>query len=254
MRIMGMETLSIIKKDASGTNGQNRPGENESENNANYFISPELSDLSIEIRKEKKDNNKIWNKIRDIRNKLVVNRNLLNVSYEELNEEFEKFLKNYNKADQKELFDYVKQITANASEKEETLRKKEQEDMEKRGGKILNQLMVYNFDSSWKDPKIIAIHISPNKTLSSGKKLVLLRDGFRQLAEIVKNNPTIQSIEGESWIIRDYPEIVKKMGFKIQPQIFTHIKEFFERTPKQLKAAGIAKISRKDFLERYSNK
>jgi len=249
---MGIDNGFNFQKNVSATKNVVNEKGYESMDDVNVFIKPEIYSLLKETKGDKKDSSKIYEKLVKLREKLVLNMELVDATVEDIDEEFKKHWRDREKNDFLSLIDYVKKITEHAFEKENILRSEQQTNMEKRGGKILNQLMVC--DAGPLDPKVIAIHISPNKTISFGRKLVLLRDGLHKLAEVVEAKPTVESIEGQSWIIRDYPDLVKQIGFKIEPQLFKRLREFFARTPEYLKADGVAKISRKDFLDLYLKK
>jgi hypothetical protein len=245
---MGLERLPIVNNNLENNKDIQTPN-----NGDDYLFNPILNNLGNEIKKDKYDNKRISEILLKLRNTLINNIELVDISYEEIDEEFKKYYRDFDEIKFTELVSFIENITKNSVEKEKFLREEQNKSLETIPGvERLNQLIYYDMVSV--KPEVINIHISPNKTVSPGKKLILLRDGLRKLAEIVEKNYTVKNIKGESWIIRDYPELVKKIGFKIEPQYLKRIIEFFNNTPNYLKSNGIAKISRKDFLERYLNK
>lgn len=225
-------------------------------NGDDYLFNPILNNLGNELKKDKQDTKKISEILSKLRKTLINNIELINVPYEKVDEEFKNYYRDFDEINFQKLVTFVETITKNSIEKEKQLREEQDKIIEKNSGTVekLNQLMYYNYNIGLVKPEEIDLHISPNKTTAPMKKMILLRDGLRKLAEVVDKNPTVKNIRGESWIIRDYPELIKKMGFKIEPQYLKRIIEFFDKTPNYIKADGIAKISRKDFLDRYLNK
>lgn len=226
------------------------------EKNDDYLFNPILINLNNQLSKENRDEKKIDQQLLKLRNTLVENLDIINVDDESIiNTEFTKFWRDFDQNKFEELSFFINKITKNSIEKEKILRQEKLADMKKIGCQSLNDLMIYNFSPIGSEKKdSIMVHILPNKTTSTNKKLVLLRDGLRKLATIVEKNPSIKIIEGESWIIRDRPEILKTMGFKIDHQYLKRFNEFLNGTPAYLKADGLAKITRNDFLNLYLDK
>lgn len=223
--------------------------------NDDYLFNPILINLNNQLSKENRDEKKIDEQLSKLRKTLVENLDIIDVNDESIDSEFTKFWRDFNQDKFKELSLFINKITKNSIEKESVLRQKKLEEMNEIGCQSLNDLMIYNFsplDSEKKDS--IMIHILPNKTTSAIRKLVLLRDGLKKLATIVDKNPSVKTIDAESWIIRDRPKILKTMGFKIDHQYLKRFNEFLNGTPAYLKADGIAKITRNEFLNLYLDK
>ncbi|MFZ4632511.1 MAG: hypothetical protein ACOYL8_04940 [Patescibacteria group bacterium] len=222
------------------------------EKNDDYLFEPILINLNKELCKEKRNDKRIQEQLLKLRNVLVENRDIIDINYESIGLEFNKFWRNFNQDKFKELSLFINKITKNSVENEKILRQEKLKEMSKIGCQSLNDLIIYNFSPIGSE-KIdsISIHILPGKTISSTKKFVLLRDGLKKLATVVEKNPAVKTINAESWIIRDRPEILKRMGFKIEHQYLKRLNEFLNGTPSCIRADGIAKIKRDEFLNLY---
>lgn len=98
----------------------------------------------------------------------------------------------------------------------------------------LNQLINYE-----KKDGYIVMHIEPNYLTSDVNKKTLMIEGLRALARIVNDDPSIQFVSGESWIIKKNPNLVSLFGFEVSNS---------ENTDPEF---GFAKISREKLIELY---
>ncbi len=107
---------------------------------------------------------------------------------------------------------------------------------EERGFTILNRLLAYEIDGSVASLHVPTIFVENPVELRS-----LFLSGMKELASRLVSDPGLSEVEtvnGASWIIYQYPELLKRMGFEII------------KTNDDDKVA-IAEISRKQLLELY---
>jgi len=109
----------------------------------------------------------------------------------------------------------------------------------------LNEMLFYgkHGDSS------IHIHVAPSETLSIGKKLSLLKEGFRNLQEVLRKDKEIKEITASSWIIgtESGRGILEKFGFTVVGEISPEMKEKFFKS--EIRPVGEAFVNREDFLK-----
>ena len=125
---------------------------------------------------------------------------------------------------------------------EEESERLEREQIRREPGSI-NELLHYDVRES-----DIYLHVAPARTLPLETKLRLFREGFHILAEKLKTDPELRGIKniiGESWIAREHPELLQKLGFTVGD---------FELTEDGILEynTSIAQISRDEFIKRYS--
>jgi hypothetical protein len=95
----------------------------------------------------------------------------------------------------------------------------------------------------------IHIHVAPSNTLSVGTKLSLLKDGFRNLQEVLKKDEKIREITASSWIVATESgrSILEKFGFTFVGEISPEMKEKFFKSEKR--PVGEAFVTRESFFE-----
>ena len=103
--------------------------------------------------------------------------------------------------------------------------------------KELNQLFAYEIAG-----EEVRLHIPPNIGTSIKDKRMLLKEGLKKLAEIVKDNPNIKKVIGHSWIVGENPGLLKMLGFEV-----TDLEVGLDG-----KKNAIATIQREELLKRYS--
>lgn len=84
----------------------------------------------------------------------------------------------------------------------------------------LNEMMTYH-----RGPDTVFIHVATSETLSMREKLAMMKDGFAKLADMIRNDDTIQAASAISWIVAANPGILEKWGFKIKGEISPEDKE-----------------------------
>ena len=109
----------------------------------------------------------------------------------------------------------------------------------------LNEMLSYGKHGE----SSIHIHVAPSNTLSVGTKLSLLKDGFRNLQEVLKKDEKIKEITASSWIVATESgrSILEKFGFTVVGEISPEMKEKFFKS--ETRPVGEAFINREDFLK-----
>jgi len=112
----------------------------------------------------------------------------------------------------------------------------------------------WNLDNNYKyagkfisygiDKNILHIHLPPSEDLIKDKGIGYFRrevlNDLKNLAEIIKENDEVKKITATSWIVKDHPEIFKKLGFSIGTENQKDEKHLYH-----------SYISRDEFLERF---
>ncbi len=105
----------------------------------------------------------------------------------------------------------------------------------------INRLLSYG-----KYKSTIHIHAPAGETVSG--KLGLYREGMAKLAEIVNNDPDVQTITATSYLVAEHPGLFTRMGFKVE-DISDELRERnFKGETRKIKKAW---ISREEFLRRF---
>lgn len=174
----------------------------------------------------------------------------LNIDQTEYNNKFNQIVNdfNINKAI-RDLCDLIKEVTDVLRERLPEAEVVEREEWKKMFRiKEVNELVGYN-DPDKYISHILNIHILPNRTTPIREKLILFRDGFRGLAQIVNSDEDIKKIVGDSWIALEKPKLVKEMGFKVENNLKDEFKRIF--IEKNDKNAETVSMSREEFLKKY---
>jgi hypothetical protein len=96
---------------------------------------------------------------------------------------------------------------------------------------------------------VYQLHIFPVRTRSD--KLGLIKEGMKQLAEVVDKDPNIKEIRGTSWIVASNPGLMKMLGFTIDaPMSEQERKEYFPNDTRDIRKAH---ITREELLGKYLN-
>ena len=111
----------------------------------------------------------------------------------------------------------------------------------------INEILSYGIDKG-----DLHIHLAPTNDLGLGEKMLLIKDGFKKLAIIVQNNPKVEEISATSWIVAKNPELLQKMGFKIDDSMRTNLRLSAKRVY-QFRSRPLARavMTRGGFLEKY---
>lgn len=114
--------------------------------------------------------------------------------------------------------------------------------MSQEGMKPLNEIMYYGGRDDY-----IHIHLANARDMKKLRALVL--DGLQKLAEIIKADEKVKTIEATSWIVAKNPGLMEKMGFEVEGEIDEEFRRrhFGDDKRKISKAT----ISREEFLKRY---
>ena len=106
------------------------------------------------------------------------------------------------------------------------------------GGKIqtVNEILFFQFSTS--DKKSIKIHLNIDRVWLKENGLEQfkerLEEGFRKIAEVVKENEQIKAVSMKSSMVKNNKKGVRELGFKIDEEI-----------------AEFAFMAREEFLEKY---
>ncbi|MDO8639773.1 MAG: hypothetical protein Q7R53_02500 [bacterium] len=85
--------------------------------------------------------------------------------------------------------------------------------MEHKNNRAVNELLYYTLFPGKKE---LILNIHNAVSLSTRDKLILFKNGLKEIAKRMQTDPElaqIETIKGRSWIIEDYPKLVNKMGF-----------------------------------------
>ncbi len=116
----------------------------------------------------------------------------------------------------------------------------------KEGGFIpLNEILSYGIENNG----TVHIHLAPAQTLDNQEKMNLLIDGFKKLAEVVKNNEEITNISATSWIVAKAPKTMQKFGFRVTGEISDEMKE--KHFTDEDRPVHKAVMTREEFLAKY---
>ncbi|MFZ4631916.1 MAG: hypothetical protein ACOYL8_01755 [Patescibacteria group bacterium] len=109
----------------------------------------------------------------------------------------------------------------------------------------LNEMLAYG-----RDKDSIHIHVAPSTTLDIGTKFSLLKNGFRNLQEVLRNDESILEVTATSWIVATESGrgILEKFGFTIKDEKSIKDMASSRLNDHEGRPIGIAHISRKDFL------
>lgn len=110
----------------------------------------------------------------------------------------------------------------------------------------LNEILNYGRNKS-----TVHIHLAPSSTLSTGEKLVLFKDGFEKLKEMLEQDEAIKEITATSWIVAANPALLERYGFHSEGEISLEARAKHFRDEKRPVHRAIA--SREDFLNAYKN-
>ncbi len=112
----------------------------------------------------------------------------------------------------------------------------------------INQLLRYGIDES---QQMVHIHVAPNETTSMEDKKNMLRDGLRELAKIIQQNPDIAIVTATSWLVAKHPKFITQvLGFTIDGPISEEMRQrYFGTDPRPIDSAH---MSREDFLQKYA--
>lgn len=111
----------------------------------------------------------------------------------------------------------------------------------------INDLLSYGIGHQG---DLIHIHVVPDAEVRAG--ISKLKEGFQELAKIVKENERIETIRATSWIVAKHPKILEKLGFILDGEISKEMREKY--FPGEKMAIHGAHMDRKDFLEKYFEK
>jgi hypothetical protein len=101
----------------------------------------------------------------------------------------------------------------------------------------------------------IHIHLASSKDFINKDNLknfyLDIENGFKKLAEIVRDDERIQKITAMSWIVAKSEDRMKDLGFTIEGAISDDVKNRYFK--KETRPISSAFINREDFLKRYGN-
>lgn len=112
----------------------------------------------------------------------------------------------------------------------------------------LNEVLSYGLTD---DGEIVHIHLLPTTDQPRLRSLVL--DGLRVLARQIQEHPEnfvqLRAITATSWIVAEYPEVMKRLGFSVNgPDSEEFRQRHFNSEEQDIDRAS---ISKSDFLARY---
>lgn len=112
---------------------------------------------------------------------------------------------------------------------------------ETNGFKEINRLLSYG-----KDNDVIHIHAPAGKLVDN--KFSLYRQGMRDLAKIISEDPEIKIITATSYLVAEHPGLFTLMGFEVRELSEEEKKEHFADYPGKICKA---EISREEFLKKF---
>lgn len=115
------------------------------------------------------------------------------------------------------------------------------------GMKPINDILYYGGRGDY-----LHIHLAPAGDFGLAKLKGQVLDGLQKLAEIVKNQENIKTIEATSWIVAKNPKLMEKLGFEVQGEIDEEFKQrHFQGDKRKISKAT---MSREELLKRYLKK
>ncbi len=123
----------------------------------------------------------------------------------------------------------------------------------------INEILSYGIDEEHRSneehgsgkKELVHIHLAPAKTFGPVKSRRLVREGFKELAEIVNKNKKIEVITATSWIIAKHPNMINKLGFTDNGEIGEEKREeYFSEEDDDIEIHE-ARMTREEFLEKY---
>lgn len=112
----------------------------------------------------------------------------------------------------------------------------------------INEIFSYGVDDSGD----MHIHLAPAEDFSNGNKIKLIKDALEKIIQILSSHPEIKEISATSPLVTSNPGLLKRIGFKIHGPVS---KEQQERDfGSDSRTVSRASITRKEFLEKNSNK
>jgi hypothetical protein len=109
----------------------------------------------------------------------------------------------------------------------------------------INEILSYGLGG--KD--FIHIHLSPAETMNLSEKKTALEDGFKKLAQLVKDNEDIKYITATSWIVAKHPRLMESIGFTVEGEIDKETKERHFASEKR--KVDKATMTREKLIKRY---
>ena len=121
--------------------------------------------------------------------------------------------------------------------------------IESAGATEINRVLAY---VKFRDK--LFLHIPPSKTIPLSQKLKLWKEGLAQTAKVVDQDKKVKTIEGVSWIVREHPELIKRLGFEVKDlgvleSVFNWVANRFREEKKDATQRMV--MSREDFLRKF---
>ncbi|MFC1656585.1 hypothetical protein ACFL14_01285 [Patescibacteria group bacterium] len=105
----------------------------------------------------------------------------------------------------------------------------------------LNELISYGQTDS-----NAHIHLIPGTKAEISRDLYT--DALHKLAEVIEQNPDIDTVSATSWIVARHPRLFEKQGFQIDDISDEFKSQYFPNEQRDIKYAS---MSREDFLNRF---
>lgn len=155
-----------------------------------------------------------------------------------------------------EAFENIYRDSETAEQFHEHLRKEEREERARiveaaQGIPLSPEQMLYGkFDES--DDTTFRIHVAVAFTLEVGEKLVDFRNGMRELARRLREDPAfanVREVVGTSWLVGEHPDVARRMGFHVDeeplsPEAIAHFGGETRRVQKSW-------MTREELIEKY---
>lgn len=113
----------------------------------------------------------------------------------------------------------------------------------------LNEFLFYETKDNSSGGKTMELHVMPNNDLEPGEIMQSLEEGLTAAARLVAEDENIETIEGSSWIVSRYPNLILSLGFTIpdyDPE--THDRHEVSSSSMNMKA----RVTRDELLSKYT--
>lgn len=161
------------------------------------------------------------------------------------------------KRDQREADKILEHIQTMEIKPNDSERKAQEELLEEKkfvesaGATEINRVLAYV-----KFQDRLFLHIPPSKTIPLSQKLRLWKEGLGQTAQVVDQDEKVKVVEGVSWIVREHPGLIKRLGFEVKDpgvleKVSNWIVNLFRKEKKKANQRMV--MSREDFLRKFLN-
>jgi hypothetical protein len=116
--------------------------------------------------------------------------------------------------------------------------------LEKGGYVPVNEVIYYGIHTD-----DLHIHLADASDFGVKKKIRLMKDGLRKIAQDLAEHPEVKKISATAWIVASNPGLMERLGFDVQGEISDKLKEAYFKD--EQRPVSRAVMSREEFLKKY---